>query len=181
MIVGGWFQKKKKTPQQLTRPTFNLAELLRSNQSQNSLPWKKTNDWSLDVEAKSRHWETLLQITAEWKQVKEDNYAMSEQWNGWNLVHKELCPRFCPTLLGDCSSLPYLLVFLSHVLRLCYSHGCTDWLLCMPILIRWVYFLGWAVTVFYSETNSRFYKYFCQDSKVQSGILQFMKKKCTQW
>jgi len=44
MAAGGWFQKKKKTPQQLTRPTLNLAELLRSNQSQNSLPWKKTND-----------------------------------------------------------------------------------------------------------------------------------------
>lgn len=43
-LWGTGSRKRKKTPQQLTRPTFNLAELLRSNQSQNSLPWKKTRD-----------------------------------------------------------------------------------------------------------------------------------------
>lgn len=96
---GGGFRKRRRHHNKSQDQCSTLKNYLEVIIPKIGYPGKKPNDWSLDVEAKSRHWETLPSVTAEWKQVMEDDYAISEQWNWWNSVWQVIVSHilsYCP-------------------------------------------------------------------------------------
>lgn len=126
-LWGGGFRKRRRHHNKSQDQCSTLKNYLEVIIPKIVYPGKKPNDWSLDVEAKSRHWETLPSITAEWKQVKEDDYAISEQWNWWNLVSQVIVSHilsYCPWELQLLLAFPSLSFPGAHALL----QPCMHWL-----------------------------------------------------